>query len=35
VSKKEMGEILKGTGWKIMELIDSGDSAYIAAIEKT
>ena len=35
VSKKEMEEILKGTGWKIKEFIDSGDSAYIAAIEKT
>ena len=35
VSKKEMEEILKGTGWKIREFIDSGDSAYIAAIEKT
>lgn len=35
VSKKEMGEILKGTGWKIREFIDSDDSAYIAAIEKT
>jgi SAM-dependent methyltransferase len=35
VSKKEMGEILKGTGWKIKEFIDSGDSLYIAAIEKT
>ena len=34
VSKKEMEEILKGTGWKIREYIDSGDSAYIAAIEK-
>ena len=35
VSKKEMEEILKGTGWKIREFIDSGDSAYIAAIKKT
>jgi len=35
VSKKEMEEILKGTGWKIKEFIDSGNSAYIAAIEKT
>jgi SAM-dependent methyltransferase len=34
VSKKEMEEILKGTGWKIREFIDSGDSAYVAAIEK-
>jgi len=35
VSKKEMEDILKGTGWKIKEIIDSGNSAYIAAIEKT
>jgi SAM-dependent methyltransferase len=34
VSKKEMEEILKGTGWKIREFIDSNDSAYIAVIEK-
>ena len=34
VSKKEMEEILKGTGWKTREFIDSGNSAYIAAIEK-
>jgi 2-polyprenyl-3-methyl-5-hydroxy-6-metoxy-1,4-benzoquinol methylase len=35
VSKKEMEDILKGTGWKIKETIDSDNSAYIAAIEKT
>jgi SAM-dependent methyltransferase len=35
VSKKEMEEILKGTGWKIREFIDSGDSGYIGVIEKT
>jgi hypothetical protein len=29
-----MEEILKGTGWKIREFIDSGDSGYIAVIEK-
>jgi SAM-dependent methyltransferase len=34
VSKKEMEEILKGTGWKTREFIDSNDSAYIAVIEK-
>lgn len=34
VSKKEMKEILKGTGWKVKEFIDSGDSQYIAVIEK-
>ena len=34
VSKKEMEEILKGTGWKTREFIDSGNSAFIAAIEK-
>jgi SAM-dependent methyltransferase len=34
VSKKEMEEIAKGTGWKIREFIDSGNSAYIGVIEK-
>ena len=34
VSKKEMGEVIKGTGWKIKGFIDSDDSAYIAVIEK-
>jgi SAM-dependent methyltransferase len=35
VSKEEMEEILEGTEWKIREFIDSGDSLYIAVIEKT
>lgn len=34
VSKKEMKEILDGTGWKIKEFIDSGNSEYLAIIEK-
>ena len=34
VSKKEMEEILKGTGWKVKEFIDSEGSQYIAIIEK-
>jgi len=34
VSKEEMEEILKGTGWKIKEFIDSEGSQYIAIIEK-
>jgi len=34
VSKKEMQETLKGTGWKIKETIDSDNSAYIAVIKK-
>jgi len=34
VSKKEMKEILKGTGWKIKEFIDSDDSEYVAFIQK-
>jgi len=34
VSKKEMLEILKGTGWKIKEYVDSDNSEYIAVIEK-
>jgi len=34
VSKEEMKEILTGTGWKAKEFIDSGNSAYVAIIEK-
>ena len=34
VSKKEMQEILKDTGWKIKKFIRSGKSFYIAIIEK-
>jgi SAM-dependent methyltransferase len=34
VSKKEMKDILHGTGWKIDKFIDSPGSAYIAIIRK-
>ena len=34
VSKEEMKEILKGTGWKVEGFIDSEDSGYLAIIEK-
>ena len=34
VSKKEMEEIIEGTGWKIKKFIDSDGSEYIAVIEK-
>ncbi|MDI6855560.1 MAG: class I SAM-dependent methyltransferase [Candidatus Thermoplasmatota archaeon] len=34
VSKKEMGKIVEGTGWKIRKFIDSKKAAYIAIIEK-
>ncbi len=34
VSKEEMKEILKGTGWKIKEFIESDDAQYIAIIER-
>jgi len=34
VSKQEMREILRDTGWKIKRFIDSGDSGYIAIISK-
>jgi len=34
VSKEEMKEILDGTGWKIKEFIGSGNSDYLAIIEK-
>jgi len=34
VSKEEMTKIVEGTGWKIKEFIDSGESKYVAIIEK-
>ncbi|MDI6887412.1 MAG: hypothetical protein QMC98_02070 [Candidatus Thermoplasmatota archaeon] len=34
VSKKGMGKIVEGTGWKIRKFIDSKKAAYIAIIEK-
>jgi len=34
VSKEEMKKILRGTGWKVKKFLDSGDSSYIAIIEK-
>jgi hypothetical protein len=34
VSKDEMKEILRGTGWKTKKFIDSENSQYIAIIEK-
>jgi len=35
VAKKEMRDILSGTGWKIKEFVNSGTSRYIAIIAKT
>jgi hypothetical protein len=34
VSKHEMRDILKGTGWRVIRTIDSKGAAYIAVIEK-
>lgn len=34
VSKKEMKEILNGTGWQVREFIDSGNAQFVAIIEK-
>ncbi len=34
VSKKEMRDIIKGTGWEIKKFINSGKFMYIAIIEK-
>lgn len=34
VSKNEMMNILKGTGWKVKKFINSGSSPYVAIIEK-
>ncbi|MDD5528897.1 MAG: class I SAM-dependent methyltransferase [bacterium] len=35
VSKKEMEQILNGTGWEIKRYIDSGNPTYIAIIKKS
>jgi hypothetical protein len=35
VSKPEMEEILNGTGWKVLEYVDSEGSQYVAVIGKT
>jgi 2-polyprenyl-3-methyl-5-hydroxy-6-metoxy-1,4-benzoquinol methylase len=34
VSKKELGEILKGTGWKVSHYFESGGAIFIAVMEK-
>ncbi len=34
VSKEEMMETLRGTGWGTKEFIDSGNAQYIAVIER-
>ena len=34
VSRKEMRDILQGTGWQVKQFIDSPGSTYIAVIEK-
>ncbi len=34
VSKEEMNEILHGTGWQVLEFIDSESAQYVAIIEK-
>jgi len=34
VSKKEMKNILKGTGWKVKKFIDSGNFIYVAILVK-
>ncbi|MFY1110448.1 MAG: class I SAM-dependent methyltransferase [Methanosarcinaceae archaeon] len=34
VSKGEMKEILKGSGWRVKKFIDSNDSVFVAVIEK-
>ena len=34
VSKKEMKDILNGTGWKVKKFIDSGNYMYIGIITK-
>jgi SAM-dependent methyltransferase len=34
VSKEELKEILDGTGWKVKGFLDSGNSIYVALMEK-
>jgi len=34
VSKTEMKRVLKGSGWRVAKLMDSGGASYIAIIEK-
>jgi hypothetical protein len=34
VSKEEMHAILKDTGWRVREFVDSGNSSYLVVIEK-
>jgi cyclopropane fatty-acyl-phospholipid synthase-like methyltransferase len=34
VSKDEMGNILRGTGWKVKEFIDSENAGYVAILWK-
>lgn len=35
VTPDEMQEIVEGTGWHIVEIIDSGKASYVAVMEKT
>ncbi len=35
VSKEEMKEIMKGTGWQVRKIIDSGNAQFVAIIKKT
>jgi hypothetical protein len=35
VSRAKMEQILKGTGWHVTRYLESGDSTYVAIIEKT
>ena len=34
VSKDEMIDLIKGTGWKVIKSLDSEGSGYIAILEK-
>jgi hypothetical protein len=34
VSKEEVEQLLRGTGWAVSEFVDSGDSGYVAIIKK-
>ena len=34
VSQAEMQEIVQDSGWRIVEIFESGDAQYVAVIEK-
>jgi hypothetical protein len=35
VSREELGALVSGTGWQVARILDSGDSLYVAVLEKS